>query len=42
MLLEDAEDLSDFLLATRRTIHPARWAREAIAAAEAAAVDGMF
>ena len=31
MLLEDAEDVCEFLLATRRTVLPSRWAAEAIA-----------
>ena len=42
MLLEDAEDLCDFLLATRRTVRPTRWAAEAIAAAQADAIEGLF
>jgi hypothetical protein len=42
MLLEDAEDVCDFLQATRRTIHPGRWAEEAIAASQAAALEGLF
>jgi hypothetical protein len=42
MLLEDAEDVCDFVLATRRTIHPARWAEEVIAAASVREVEGLF
>jgi hypothetical protein len=42
MLLEDAEDLSLFLLATGRTVRPSRWAEEAIAAAAANAVESLF
>jgi hypothetical protein len=42
LLLEDAEDLCDFALATGRTVWPSRWAAEAIAAAEAAQVEGLF
>ncbi len=42
VLLEDAEDLCDFYTATRRTIPAARWAVEAIAAAAADAVEGLF
>ena len=42
MLLEDAEDLCDFLEATRRTVLACRWAAEAIAASQADAVEGLF
>jgi hypothetical protein len=42
MLLEDAEDVCDFLTATRRTIQPGHWAVEVIAASEAAALEGLF
>jgi hypothetical protein len=42
MLLEDAEDVCDFLAATRRTIPAGRWATEAIAASQAAALEGLF
>ena len=34
MLLEDAEDLCDFLQATKRTVPANRWATEVIAAAQ--------
>jgi hypothetical protein len=42
ILLEDAEDLCDFLQATRRTIPAGRWATEAIAIRQAAALEGLF
>jgi hypothetical protein len=42
MLLEDAEDICDFLEATKRTVRAARWAEEAIAAGEVAALEGLF
>ena len=42
LLLEDAEDLCDFLLVTRRTVLPSRWAAEAIAAAGADQIEGLF
>jgi hypothetical protein len=42
MLLEDAEDICDFLLLTGRTVRPSRWAVEAIAAVQADAVEGLF
>ena len=42
MLLEDAEDLCDFLEATSRTVPARRWASEAIAAAHAEAIEGLF
>ncbi len=41
-LLEDANDLADFLEATGRTVPRARWAEEAIAAASASAIEGFF
>ena len=42
MLLEDAEDVCDFLGVTRRTIPASRWATEAIAAKSAADLEGLF
>jgi hypothetical protein len=42
LLLEDAEDLCDFLLVTGRTVRPSKWAVEAIAAASAQEVEGLF
>jgi hypothetical protein len=42
LLLEDAEDLCDFLLATWRTVRPSRWAVEAIAARNADEIEGLF
>jgi hypothetical protein len=42
MLLEDAEDIADFLVATKRTISPNGWADELIAAAVAQQVEGLF
>jgi hypothetical protein len=42
MLLEDAEDLGDFLEATRRTVRASRWADEAIAAATVGQLEGLF
>jgi hypothetical protein len=42
ILLEDAEDIGDFLEATRRTVRASRWADEAIATATAAQLDGLF
>ncbi len=42
MLLEDAEDLCDFLQATKRTIRAVKWAEEVIAAAAAESAEGMF
>jgi hypothetical protein len=42
MLLEDAEDLCDFLLATRRTVPASRWAEEAIAAKNAEQIEALF
>jgi hypothetical protein len=42
MLLEDAEDLCDFLLSTKRTVRPSGWVAKAIAAAQADQVEGLF
>jgi hypothetical protein len=42
VLLEDAEDLCDFLEATRRTVRAAKWAEEVIAASQANAMEGLF
>ena len=42
MLLEDAEDLCDFLEACRRTVPAHRWATEIIAAANAEQIEGLF
>ncbi len=42
ILLEDAEDLCDFLIVTKRTMPPSRWAVEAIAAKGAAELEGLF
>ena len=42
MLLEDAEDLCDFLEVTRRTVQAATWATEVIEAVRAEQVEGMF
>ena len=42
LLLEDAEDLCDFLVAAKRTMPPSRWAAEAVAAASAEAIEGLF
>jgi hypothetical protein len=42
MLLEDAEDLCDFLEATKRTVRAAQWATEAIAAAQVEQMEGLF
>jgi hypothetical protein len=42
MLLEDAEDLCDFLLAAKRTVRPSAWAVEAIAARNADQIEGLF
>jgi hypothetical protein len=42
LLLEDAEDLCDFLQATRRTVPARRWAAEIIAAEQAEQVEGIF
>jgi hypothetical protein len=42
MLLEDAEDVCDFLVATDRTVRPSRWATEAIAAADLGQIEGLF
>ena len=42
MLLEDAEDLCDFLQSTGRTIRAAKWASEVIAAAQLNELEGVF
>ena len=42
VLLEDAEDLCDFLQATGRTIRAAKWASEVIALAQVNALEGIF
>jgi hypothetical protein len=42
MLLEDAEDLCDFLEATCRTVPARRWAAEAVTAANVDAIEGLF
>jgi hypothetical protein len=42
LLLEDAEDICDFLQATKRTIPAARWAEEVIAEVEADRLEGLF
>jgi hypothetical protein len=42
VLLEDAQDLVDFLEATERTIPRTRWAVESIAAAMRVAHEAMF
>ena len=42
MPLEDAEDLCDFLIATKRTLRPSAWAVEAIAAKNADQIEGLF
>jgi hypothetical protein len=42
MLLEDAEDLCDFMIVTGRTIRPSRWAVEAVAAAQVDQLEGLF
>jgi hypothetical protein len=42
ILLEDAEDVCDFIVAARRTIHPSLWAEEAIAAANMREIEGLF
>ena len=42
MLLEDVEDLCDFLQATRRTVQAVKWADEVVAAAAAEQVEGLF
>jgi hypothetical protein len=42
MLLEDAEDLCDFLQATSRTIRACRWAEEVIALSQADEIEGLF
>jgi hypothetical protein len=42
MLLEDAEDLCDFLQVTGRTIRASKWANEVIDLMQAEAVEGLF
>jgi hypothetical protein len=42
ILLEDANDLADFLEATGRTVPRSKWADEAIAAQQAAQMEGLF
>jgi hypothetical protein len=42
ILLEDANDLCDFLEACGRTVPRSKWADEAIAAATAGAMEGLF
>jgi hypothetical protein len=42
ILMEDAEDLCDFLQATQRTVRAAKWADEVIAAVNAEAIESMF
>jgi hypothetical protein len=42
VLLEDANDLVDFLEAAGRTIPRTKWADESIAAAQRANLEGMF
>ena len=42
MLLEDAEDVCDFLEVTRRTVRAGRWALEAIASSQVEAMEGLF
>jgi hypothetical protein len=42
VLLEDANDLADFLEATRRTVPRARWAVESIRAVAIAANEAIF
>jgi len=42
LLLEDANDLCDFLEATKRTVRRAGWAEDSIAAAQAAQWEGFF
>jgi hypothetical protein len=42
VLLEDANDLADFLEFTRRTIPRAKWAEESIIAAREARIEGMI
>jgi hypothetical protein len=41
-LLEDAEDVAGFLLATNRTVSPWTWAEEAIAAVQRDQLEGLF
>jgi len=42
LLLEDANDLVDFLEVTRRTIPRTSWAEEAIAVVQRDQLEGMF
>jgi hypothetical protein len=42
MLLEDADDVCEFLEATRRTVPARKWAAEVVAAAEAEQAEGLF
>jgi hypothetical protein len=42
ILLEDAEDLCDFLQATKRTVLACRWASEVIAAVQVDQLEGLF
>jgi hypothetical protein len=42
VLLEDANDLVDFLEATARTIPRTKWAAESIAAVQRANLEAMF
>jgi hypothetical protein len=42
ILLEDAEDLCDFLTATKRTIPAAKWAEEVIEAIKVEQAEGIF
>jgi len=42
ILLEDANDLVDFLEASHRTIRRSLWAEEAVATARADALEGIF
>jgi hypothetical protein len=42
MLLEDAEDIAEFLLATGRAVQPSRWAEEVIAAKNAEQIEALF
>lgn len=42
MLLEDANDLCDFLEATRQTLPREKWAAESIRLAEIERLEGVF
>ena len=42
ILLEDANDLVDFLEATERAVPRRKWALESIAAAQRANLEGLF